>query len=99
MWMSVVPIIEGISKFYLKRLLQLKTEYTMVRWSVLRLNCSGDNVSNVRCEASRTFRSKEKGNTWKAKVMNLKKTVRTKILNTCIETNQFKVGYQHRINL
>jgi hypothetical protein len=47
-----------------------------------RLNFSRDYVSNVRCEASRTFRNKGKGNTLKAKVINLKQTVRTKILDT-----------------
>jgi hypothetical protein len=65
----------------------------------IRLNCNRDNVSNIRCAASRTFRNKEKGNTWKAKVINLKQTVKTKILDTWIETDQFKAGYQQRFNL
>jgi hypothetical protein len=44
----------------------------------------GDNLNNVRCEASRYFRNK-KGEYLKDKSMSLQRTIRTRTLEICIE--------------
>ena len=55
-----------------------------------------DNLNNVRCNASRHFRSKKKAYQ-KDKFRNLKLTVRSTISGTCIwGINDFKKGYQPR---
>jgi hypothetical protein len=41
---------------------------------------NGDNMDNVRHQASRTFRTKKKGTSEKTKLMSLKQTVRIRIL-------------------
>jgi hypothetical protein len=43
---------------------------------------NGDNLNNIRHEASRHFSNKKD---LKAKLMSLQRTVRTKILETCVE--------------
>jgi hypothetical protein len=45
---------------------------------------NGDNLNNVRCEASRHSRNKKR-KYQKDKVKELKMTVRTRILKTCTE--------------
>jgi hypothetical protein len=45
---------------------------------------NGDNMNNVRCETSTTFRNKKREYLTE-KIMSLKQTVRTKISETYIE--------------
>jgi hypothetical protein len=45
---------------------------------------NGDNLNNIRLEASRHFRNK-RVDTCKTKLMSLQQTVRTRTLKTCIE--------------
>jgi hypothetical protein len=44
---------------------------------------NGDNMDNVRCEASRTFRTKKR-EYLKNKINELEKTLRIRILEICI---------------
>jgi hypothetical protein len=53
-----------------------------LQWLQNPSHMNGDNINNIRCEASRTFRAK-KGNIWKTKLMSLKQTVRKRILEIC----------------
>jgi hypothetical protein len=46
---------------------------------------NGDNLNNVRREASRYFRNKKRGNIRKTKSMSLQKTVRTRSSEICIK--------------
>jgi hypothetical protein len=45
---------------------------------------NGDNLNNVRYETSRHFRNKKR-EYLKAELMSLQQTVRTRILETCME--------------
>ena len=56
---------------------------TKIQWLQNPNQSRVDNITNVRREVLRHFRNKEK-KIWKLKLMNLKLTVRSKILGTCI---------------
>jgi hypothetical protein len=60
---------------------------------------NGDNLQNVRRETSTTFRNKKreylKGKINDLETNNKKKNIR----DLCRGINEFKKGYQHRINI
>jgi hypothetical protein len=60
-----------------------------LQWLQNPSQVNGDNMDNIRCEASRTFRTKKKGISEKQN--ELEKTVRTGILEICTELNSRRV--------
>jgi hypothetical protein len=59
---------------------------------------NGDNLKNLRCETSRTFRSKKR-EYLKGKINELETNNKNKnIRDLYREINEFKKGYQPRIN-
>jgi hypothetical protein len=54
-----------------------------LQWLQNPSQVNGDNLDNVRHEASRTFRTKKREYLKKTELMSLKQTVRIRILETC----------------
>jgi hypothetical protein len=69
---------EGCSKLLDQR------KQTKLQWLQDPSEIDGDNLNNVRHEASRYFRNKKR-EYWKKKLMSLQCIVRTRTLETCIE--------------
>jgi hypothetical protein len=60
---------------------------------------SGDNLKNLRCETSRTFRNKKK-EYLKGKIHELETNNKNKNIRDFYRgINEFKKGYQHKINI
>jgi hypothetical protein len=64
--------------------LQISNKKANLQWLQDRDKTNGVDLNNVRREASRHFSSKT-GNMSKTKLMSLKRTIRTRMLQTCIE--------------
>jgi hypothetical protein len=69
---------EGCSKLLDQR------KQAKLQWLQDPSEINGDNLNNVRCEASRHFRNKT-GNIGKTKLMDLLRIVKARTSETCIE--------------
>jgi hypothetical protein len=60
---------------------------------------NGDNLKNLRCESSRTFRNKKR-EYLKGKINDLETNNKNKNIRDLYRgINEFKIGYQPRINI
>jgi hypothetical protein len=70
-----------------------------LQWLQNPSQVNGDNMDNVRCEASRTFKTK-KMEYLKNKIKELETNSNNKnIRDLCRDINEFKKGYQPRTNM
>jgi hypothetical protein len=76
-----------------------KRKQAKIQWLQNANQNNGDNMHNIRCEASRHFRNKKK-EYLKAKINELEKNSRNKNIRALYRgTNDFKKGYQCRTDV
>jgi hypothetical protein len=76
-----------------------KRKWAKIQWLQNPNQSNGDNLNNVRCEASRHFRNKKK-EYLKAKINELERNSNSKNIRDLYRgINEFNRGYQPRINV